>query len=113
MIGDQLQRATGVPVRGQVFFVQVGSFARGLGQVKPAVLAVSLSVLAFLLLLRWRWPRLPGPLLAALLATAAVAALHPGGVSVVGPVPARLPPSGCPPWIPGCCASCCFPRSPC
>jgi hypothetical protein len=37
MIGDQLQRATGVPVRGQVFFVQVGSFARGLGQVKPAV----------------------------------------------------------------------------
>src|SRR6476661_7601201 len=91
MIGDQLQRATGVPVRGQVFFVQVGSFARGLSQVKPTVLAVSLAVLAFLLLLRWRWPRLPGPLLAALLATAAVAVLHPDGVSVVGPVPAQLP----------------------
>jgi len=101
MIGDQLQRATGVPVRGQVFFVQVGSFARGLSQVKPAVLAVSLSVLAFLLLLRWRWPRLPGPLLAALLATAAVAALHPGGVSLVGPVPARLPPLGLPTLDPG------------
>jgi MFS superfamily sulfate permease-like transporter len=54
MIGDQLQRATGVPVRGQAFFVQVGSFGRGLGQVKPDVLAVSLSVLVFLLLLRWR-----------------------------------------------------------
>ena len=101
MIGDQLQRATGVPVRGQVFFVQVGSFARGLSQVKPAVLAVSLSVLAFLLLLRWRWPRLPGPLLAALLATAAVAALHPGGVSLVGPVPARLPSVGLPTLDPG------------
>ena len=101
MIGDQLQRATGVPVRGQVFFVQVGSFARGLSQVKPAVLAVSLSVLAFLLLLRWRWPRLPGPLLAALLATAVVAALHPGGVSVVGPVPARLPAVGLPTLDPG------------
>ena len=113
MIGDQLQRATGVPVRGQVFFVQVGSFARGLGQVKPAVLAVSLSVLAFLLLLRWRCPRLPGPLLAALLATAAVAALHPRGVRVVGPVPARLPAVGLPTLIPGCCASCCSPRSPC
>jgi MFS superfamily sulfate permease-like transporter len=96
MIGDQLQRATGVPVRGQVFFAQVGSFARGLSQVKPAVLALSLSIVAFLLLLRWRWPRLPGPLLAALLATAVVAALHPGGVSVVGPVPARLPTVGLP-----------------
>ena len=101
MIGDQLQRATGVPVRGQVFFAQVGSFARGLSQVKPAVLVVSLSVVAFLLLLRWRWPRLPGPLLAALLATAVVAALHPGGISVVGPVPARLPSVGLPTLDPG------------
>ena len=102
MIGDQLQRATGVPVRGQLFFAQVGSFARGLNQVKPAVLAISLAVLAFLLLLlRWRWPRLPGPLLAALLATAVVAALHPGGVSVVGPVPARLPAVGLPTLDPG------------
>src|SRR6266567_763158 len=101
MIGDQLQRATGVPVRGQVFFTQVGSFARGLNQVKPAVLAISLSIVAFLLLLRWRWPRLPGPLLAALLATVVVAALHPGGVSVVGPVPARLPALGLPTLDPG------------
>lgn len=69
MIADQLQRVTGVPVTGQMFFEQVGSFARGLSHVRPAVLAVSLSVLAFLLLLRWRWPRLPGPLLAVLLAT--------------------------------------------
>jgi sulfate permease, SulP family len=84
-----------------VFFVQVGSFVCGLGHVRPTVLAVSLSVLAFLLLLRWRWPRLPGPLLAALLATAAVAALHPGGVSLVGPVPARLPPVGLPTLDPG------------
>jgi sulfate permease, SulP family len=101
MIGDQLQRATGIPVRGQVFFAQVGSFAHGLGQVKPAVLALSLSIVTFLLLLRWRWPRLPGPLLAALLATAVVAALHPGGVSVVGPVPARLPTVGLPTLDPG------------
>ena len=113
MIGDQLQRATGVPVRGQVFFAQVGSFASGLDHVKPSVVVVSLSVLGFLLLLRWRWPRLPGPLLAALLATAVVAALHPGGVSVVGPVPARLPTVGLPALDPACCASCCCPRSPC
>jgi sulfate permease, SulP family len=46
MIGGQLQRVTGVPVTGQVFFGQLGSFARGLGHVRPAVLAVALSVLA-------------------------------------------------------------------
>jgi len=100
MIGDQLRRVTGVPVRGQVFFAQVDSFVRELSHVQPTVLAVSLSVLGFLLLLRWRWPRLPGPLLAALLATAAVA-LHPGGVGVVGPVPARLPAIGLPTLDPG------------
>ncbi len=91
MIGDQLKHVTGVPVRGQAFFAQIGSFARGLGQIQPVVLTLSLSVLGFLLLLRWRWPRLPGPLLAVLLATAAVAAFRPGGVAVVGPVPGGLP----------------------
>jgi SulP family sulfate permease len=93
MIAGQLQHVTGVPVTAETFFAQVGSFARGLGHVRPAVLAVSLSVLAFLLILRWRWPRVPGPLLAVLLATAAVAlsGLTGHGVGVVGPVPARLP----------------------
>ncbi len=92
MIGDQLKNVTGVPVTGQRFFVKVGSFTRGLSHVQPTILAVALSVLAFLLLLRWRWPRLPGPLLAVALASLAVAAFAPAGVGVVGPVPARLPP---------------------
>jgi sulfate permease, SulP family len=93
MIADQLQNVTGVPVTGQVFAAQIGTFARGLGHLRPDVLAISLSVLAFLLLLRWRWPRLPGPLLAVLLASVAVAAfgLSSHGIRVVGPVPARLP----------------------
>ena len=93
MIGDQLKNVTGVPVTGQTFFAQAGSFASGFGHVRPVVLAVSLPVLAFLELLRWRWPRLPGPLLAVLLASVAVAAfgLSSRGIGVVGPVPARLP----------------------
>jgi sulfate permease, SulP family len=93
MIGDQLRNVTGVPVTGQTFFAQAGSFASGFGHVRPVVLAVSLPVLAFLELLRWRWPRLPGPLLAVLLASIAVAAfgLSGHGIDVVGPVPARLP----------------------
>ena len=101
MIGDQLRNVTGVPVKGQMFFAQVGALARGLSHVRPAVLGVSLSVLAFLLLLRWRWPRLPGPLLAVLLATATVAALHLGGVGMVGPIPGRLPTVQLPALHPG------------
>jgi sulfate permease, SulP family len=93
MIADQLRRVTGVPVSGQAFFAQLDSFARGVGRAQPATIAVAAVVLAFLLLLRWRWPHAPGPLLAVLLASAAVAAfgLTGHGVGVVGPVPAGLP----------------------
>jgi MFS superfamily sulfate permease-like transporter len=101
MIADQLQNVTGVPVTGQVFAAQIGTFARGLGHLRPEVLAISLSVLAFLLLLRWRWPRLPGPLLAVLLATAAVTLIHPAGAELVGPVPSRLPGVSLPTLDPG------------
>ena len=113
MIADQLQHVTGVPVTGQVFFAQVGSFARGLGHVQPTVLAVSLSVLGFLLLLRWRWPRLPGPLLAVLLATVAVAAFRRAGSASSGRSRPGCPRCSCPPFIRNRCASCCCPRSPC
>jgi sulfate permease, SulP family len=93
MIADQLGRVTGVPVTGQAFFAQVSSFGRGIGEIRLATVAVAAAVLAFLLLLRWRWPGAPGPLLAVLLATAAVAAfgLSSHGISTVGPVPAALP----------------------
>ena len=45
------------------------------------------------MLLRWRWPHAPGPLLAVLAATAVTAAfgLASHGIGVVGPVPAGLP----------------------
>ena len=93
MIADQLSRVTGVPVTGQAFFAQVSSFARGIGEIRPATVAVAAAVLAFLFGLRWRWPRAPGPLLAVLLATAAVAVfgLASRGVGVAGPIPAGLP----------------------
>lgn len=98
MIADQLRRATGVPVTGQTFLAQAGSFARGLGQMQPATVAVAAAVLAFLLVLQSRWPRAPGPLLAILGATAAAAAfgLASHGVAVVGPIPAALPVPGLP-----------------
>ncbi len=93
MIAGQLGRVTGVTVTGQEFVGQLGSFARNIGQAQPGILAVAAAVLAFLLLLRWRWPAAPGPLIAVLLATAAVAAfsLSRHGVAVVGPIPAGIP----------------------
>jgi len=93
MIADQLERVTGVPVTGQAFFAQVTSFARDIGRVRPATVVVAAAVLAFLLLLRWRWPHTPGPLLAVLLAAAAVALFGLGrrGIDVVGPIPAGVP----------------------
>jgi sulfate permease, SulP family len=93
MIADQLRRVTGVPVVGQAFGVQIGSFVSHLGQIQPATVAMAAAVLVFLLVLQWRWPSAPGPLLAILGATAATAAfgLASHGVAVVGPIPAALP----------------------
>jgi high affinity sulfate transporter 1 len=93
MIADQLRRVTGVPVAGQAFGVQIGSFVSHIGQIQPATVAMAAAVLVFLLVLQWRWPSAPGPLLAILGATAATAAfgLASHGVAVVGPIPAALP----------------------
>ncbi|HEY2553588.1 MAG TPA: SulP family inorganic anion transporter, partial [Streptosporangiaceae bacterium] len=83
----------GVPVTGQEFIGQLRSFARDVGGAQLAILAVAAAVLAFLVLLRWRWPAVPGPLLAVLLATGAVAvfSLARHGVAVVGPIRAGFP----------------------
>ncbi|HYK71124.1 MAG TPA: sulfate permease [Streptosporangiaceae bacterium] len=93
MIAGQLGRVTGVQVSGEEFISQLRSFARGVSTAQPAVIVVAAAVLAFLVLLRWQWRNLPGPLLAVLLATAVVAAfsLHRHGVAVVGPIPAGFP----------------------
>lgn len=93
MIADQLRRVTGVPVTGLSFVGQVGSFASALTKAQAATLALAAVVLAFLLIVRWRWPKVPGPLLAVLLATAAVAAfgLQDHGIEVVGSVAVSFP----------------------
>jgi SulP family sulfate permease len=93
MIADQLGRVTGVPVTGELFFAQLSSFARHLGTAQPATIGLAAAVLTFLFVVHWRWPHAPGPLLAMVLATAAVAAfgLQAHGLGVVGPIPAGLP----------------------
>jgi high affinity sulfate transporter 1 len=93
MIAGQLGRVTGVPVTGDQFFRQLTSFGANIGAAQAAPLAVAAAVVALLALLHWRWPGVPGALLAVLLATAAAAAfsLDKHGVRIVGPIPAGFP----------------------
>jgi sulfate permease, SulP family len=74
MIAGQLGAATSVPVAGRAFPAQAASFAERIGGTRPATAAIAASVLAFLFLIQWRWPRAPGPLLAVLLAAGCMGA---------------------------------------
>ncbi len=93
MIAGQLGKLTGVPVEGDRFLGQVGSFLRHIQDLNLATTLLGLSVLVFLFVVGWRYPRVPGPLLAVLLATVVtwVLGLEERGVAVVGPIPAGLP----------------------
>lgn len=93
MIAGQLGAATGVPVAGEDFLPQIAAFASHLGDAQLATSLITVVVLAFLFVMRARWPHAPGPLLAVLLATAATAALglQRHGVQVAGRIPGGLP----------------------
>jgi sulfate permease, SulP family len=93
MIAGQLGAATGVPVTGEEFLPQVASFAGHAGDARLATSLITVAVLAFLFAMHARWKHVPGPLLAVLFATAAVAGLglQRHGVQVVGRIPAGLP----------------------
>ena len=93
MMASQLGKLTGASVVGDEFVDQMRSFARGVGDLHWPTMLLAGAVLALLLALdRWA-PRVPGPLIAVLAATAAVAALslESKGIVVVGPVPSGLP----------------------
>jgi MFS superfamily sulfate permease-like transporter len=93
MISGQLENVTGVPTTGDTFVAELSSFVRGVGHAHLPTLLLSAAVLAFLVAVAALLPRLPGPLLAVLLAAAATAVLSLDRfeVEVVGAVPAGLP----------------------
>lgn len=93
MVSGQLGKLTGVPVTGDSFISQVTSFAHGISQGRPGDALIAAGVLAFLFAARAWWPRLPGPLAAVLLSTAACAVFGLGrhGVALAGHIPAGLP----------------------
>ncbi|MEV0332344.1 SulP family inorganic anion transporter [Nocardia sp. NPDC050717] len=98
MIVSQLGKVTGVEVEGESVTAQLRSFAANVDGWHPATAVLAATVLAMLLIMA-RWvPKAPGPLLAVLAATAAVAvfSLERFGIEVIGEVPAGLPVPGLP-----------------
>jgi high affinity sulfate transporter 1 len=99
MITGQLGKVTGVPVTGDSLLSQLESFFTQLDAIRWDIVLLSALTLTFLFVVAWRWPRLPGPLLAVLAATGLTALFHlrEHGVAVVGQLTAGFPPLGLPP----------------
>ncbi|WP_327699672.1 SulP family inorganic anion transporter [Streptomyces sp. NBC_00459] len=94
MIVDQLPKLTGVSTTGSAFFPQLWSFVGHVSQIHGATLLFAVILLAFVLAVARFFPAVPGPLLAVVLATTAVAVFgldDRHGIKVIGDVPAGLP----------------------
>ncbi|WP_405836709.1 SulP family inorganic anion transporter [Streptomyces sp. NBC_01518] len=94
MIVDQLPKLTGVSTTGSAFFPQLWSFLRHLHQLHTPTILFAAVTLAFLFTVARLSRMIPGPLLAVVLGTAAVAVLDLDdryGIKVIGHVPAGLP----------------------
>jgi high affinity sulfate transporter 1 len=93
MIAGQLGKVTGVPVEGDEFVPQLGSFVRGLDQLHWPTTILGIVLVVLLFTLTRVTPRLPGPLIVVALAAVVVAlfSLQDVGIKVVGAVPAGLP----------------------
>ncbi|WP_310430139.1 sulfate permease [Chamaesiphon sp. VAR_48_metabat_135_sub] len=101
MIAGQLGKISGISIPGTTVFAQVNQFIDQIvGVASPVENRVHLItlilaglVLAFLFAIGHFFPKAPAPLLAVLIATAAVAIFHLDlqGLAVVGAIPAGLP----------------------
>jgi sulfate permease, SulP family len=103
MIVSQLGKIGGMAVEGDTPLEQTAYTLGHLDEVQPATLALSMAVLAMLLLGHRYRPHWPNPLIAMLLAAAAVAVWDLGryGIDVVGSIPRGLPTPGLPDIDPG------------
>jgi sulfate permease, SulP family len=93
MVVSQLGKVSGIDVHGTSVVPEMASVVRHWDQLHLPSTVLAGAVLALLLLLQWRFPGLPGPLIAMLLAALAVAAfdLEAHGVAVIGVVPQGVP----------------------
>jgi MFS superfamily sulfate permease-like transporter len=93
MISGQLGKITGVRVDGDEFVPQIASFLSGIDQLHWPTVILATALVVLLFTLHRVVPRLPGPLITVVLATAVVAlfSLQDYGILVVGTVPVGLP----------------------
>ncbi len=93
MITGQLGKISGISIQGNTVFGAMSHFIQQINHSHGITLLLAGGVVSFLLIIQRLWPKAPGPLLAVLLGTAAVAVLHLDrqGVAVVGEIPAGLP----------------------
>ncbi|MBX7432162.1 sulfate permease [Mycobacterium sp. Y57] len=93
MVASQLGRLAGVSVSGESVTAQLRSFFAEIHQLHWPTVTLGVSVLVLIFAIdRWA-PRLPGPLIGVLVATALVAvfALSRNGIAVVGAIPSGFP----------------------
>jgi high affinity sulfate transporter 1 len=91
----QLPKLCGFSIEGRGLVTEAREFVRGVadGQVNRAALAVGLTGIVIILVLRRLWPRAPGVMVAVVVGIAAVALLdlEAEGVEVIGVLPEGLP----------------------
>jgi SulP family sulfate permease len=93
LVCGQLGKLLGLDIDAQDPLPQLVEIARELTGLSGATVTVGAACLVLLLVLRWRTPKLPGPLPVVVLAVAASWALGLAdrGVAVVGEIPSGLP----------------------
>ena len=98
MIMSQLSKVSGVAVEGDSVLSQLRSLVAHIGQVHRPTLLVAAGTFVLLVAFHRLLPRWPGPLIAMVMAAAAVAVLDLDqiGVATVGSIPRGLPPASIP-----------------
>ncbi|WP_228035502.1 solute carrier family 26 protein [Oculatella sp. LEGE 06141] len=93
MIAGQLGKISGLSFEAETILGEVQEFLSRLHQIHWPTFILAALVLSFLFIVQRRFSTVPGPLIAVLLATAAVALfnLDEKGIAVVGAIPAGLP----------------------
>jgi high affinity sulfate transporter 1 len=105
IVVSQLPRLFGFSADGDSILERGVAFLTGVrdGETNAVALAIGLACLAIILGLRYRWPRVPGILIAVVGSTLVSVALDlaaRSGIAVVGPLPVGLPPLSLPPLVP-------------
>jgi SulP family sulfate permease len=93
LITGQLGKLFGLSIAASDPLPQIKEFVEDMSDAHGLTVVVGFVSLAVLLLLRWRFPRVPGPLIVVVagIAVSAAAGLADHGVAVVGHIPGGLP----------------------